>query len=83
MLIAIAISIIFSKIQCSSRKLSRVVLKKNASKLTGKYLNWSLFVLIKLEAKVLELYLNETPTQLFPVDIAKFLITTFSQMTSG
>ena len=41
---------------------------KNFKNFTGKHLRWSLF-LIKFRASGLELYLKETPTQVFSCEI--------------
>ena len=47
---------------------------KNFAILTGKHLCWGLCV-IKLQTSDLQLFLKETPTQVFHVDIAKILRT--------
>ena len=49
---------------------------KNSAIFTGKHLCWGLF-LIKLQTP------TQTPTEVFPVDIAKFLRIVFLYNTSG
>ena len=50
---------------------------ENFAKFTGKFLCWSLFLIKLYKPEGLQLYQKETPTQVFSVNIARFLRTVF------
>ena len=55
---------------------------KNFAIFTGKYLYWGFF-LNRVADLGLQLYQKENPTQVFPVNIAKYLRASFLRKLSG